>query len=74
MTQTLDIYGPINQAQRCLDAWLAEEGRSLPKTLKIRASALMARYFLHEDDVNDALMMSLRGMVGSNVAAEHRHL
>ncbi len=58
MTQLINIYAPIAQAERCLDLWLAEEGRVLHPRLKSRAAALMARYFLHEDDVPDALMLS----------------
>ncbi len=58
MTQALDIYGSLDQARRCIDVWLEEEGRYLPDPLRQRAAALMARYFLHEQDVTDALMLS----------------
>lgn len=54
----LDILGPMEQARRCLDAWLREEGRRLSHDQRQRAAALMARYFLHEEDVTDELMMS----------------
>ncbi len=57
-TKSCDIYGPIEQARRCLDIWLREEGRLLPQVQKERAAALMARDFYHEDDAPDQLMLS----------------
>jgi hypothetical protein len=54
----LDIFAPIQQAERCLDRWLESEHRTLTQKQKQRVTALMARYFHHEDEVSDALMMS----------------
>lgn len=54
----LEIFAPIERATRCLDQWLKEEGKALSRAKKRRAAALMARYFQHEDDLNDALMLS----------------
>ncbi len=54
----LDILGPIEQAERCLDFWLREENRLLTEKQRQRATALMARYFHHEDGVTDQLMLS----------------
>ena len=54
----LDILGPIEQAERCLDFWLREENRLLTEKQRQRAAALMARYFHHEDEVTDQLMLS----------------
>lgn len=51
-------FAPLVQAQRCLDAWLEEEGRRLTVRQKSRAGALIARYFAHEDDVSDHLILS----------------
>lgn len=53
-----EIEAPLAQAKRCLDQWLREEGRTLPPRLRNRAAALMARYFLNEAQMNDALMLS----------------
>jgi len=64
----LNLFAPIEQAQRCLDTWLKEEGRVLNKATKKRAAALMARYFQHEDEVGDEIMMSfLRHYSGKQV-------
>lgn len=54
----LDLMGPIDQAGRCLEQWLREEKRFLSARQRRRAAALMARYFQHEDEVTDALMLS----------------
>lgn len=54
----LDIFGPIEQAARCLELWLKEGKRHLPAAQKQRAAALMARYLHHEDQVTDELMLS----------------
>jgi hypothetical protein len=54
----LDLLGPIEQAERCLALWLKEEKRSLTEQQRQRAAALMARYFHHEDEVTDVLMLS----------------
>jgi hypothetical protein len=54
----LDIFGPIEQAERCLDQWLKEEKRFLPARQRQRVAALMARYFQYEDEVSDQLMLS----------------
>ena len=54
----LDVLGPIEQAERCLDAWLTEEKLFLTKKQKRRVTALMARYFLYEDEVTDELMFA----------------
>lgn len=53
-----DLYAPIEQARRCLDLWLAEEGRDMDEKRRQRASALMARYFMHEEQATDQLMLS----------------
>lgn len=53
-----DMDAPLAQAARCLDIWLEEEGRRLPPRQKQKAAALIARYFLYEDCVTDALIMS----------------
>ncbi len=59
LTPVVDAaVAPLRQAGRCLDAWLREEGRSLSPRQKQRATALIARYFAHEDDVSDALILS----------------
>jgi|GEM_PF-2648978 len=57
-TAVFDTEAPLAQAARCLDAWLAEEGRRLPSRQRRKAAALIARYFLYEDCVTDALIMS----------------
>jgi hypothetical protein len=49
---------PLMQAGRCLDIWLAEEGRALSPRHRQRAVALIARYFAHEEDVTDQLILS----------------
>jgi hypothetical protein len=54
----LDIFAPLRQAERCLEIWLRSENRSLTKKQKQRTAALMARYFHHEDEVTDQLMLS----------------
>jgi hypothetical protein len=54
----LDVYGPLEQAARCLDRWLAEEGRRIDAFSRQRAAALMARYFHYEDEVTDETMLS----------------
>lgn len=53
-----DIRAPIEQAARCLDLWLKEEERAMPERWRQRTAALLARYFQHEDDVTDQLMLS----------------
>ncbi len=66
--QKLDISGPIKQAERCLDQWLKEENRSLPAAERQRVAALVARYFYHEDEVTDQLILSfLRHYSNGNV-------
>lgn len=63
-----DAALPVDQARRCLDRWLAEESRALPEGMRRRAAALMARYFLYEDNVTDDLLMSfLRHYAGYRV-------
>jgi hypothetical protein len=57
-TEKLDIFGPLAQSRRCLDQWLSEEGRIMPERLKRRTAALIARYFYHEDELNDQLLLS----------------
>lgn len=54
----LNIMAPILQAMRCLDIWLKEENKCLPRHDRARIAALMARYFQHEDEVTDQLMLS----------------
>ncbi|MCE9507783.1 MAG: hypothetical protein K8R48_05625 [Alphaproteobacteria bacterium] len=54
----LAILAPIEQASRCLETWLKSEKRFLTARQKQRAAALMARYFHHEDEVTDQLMLS----------------
>lgn len=49
---------PLSRAQRCLDQWLREEDRHLSPRQRQRAAALIARYFEHEDDADDALILS----------------
>ncbi len=49
---------PLSQARRCLEIWLREEGRFMPPRQRQRSAALIARYFAHEDDVSDALILS----------------
>lgn len=51
-------FAPIAQAARCLDVWLSEEGRSMTPRHRQRAAALIARYFEHEDDASDQLILS----------------
>ena len=59
---------PLTQAARCLDAWLAEENRSMTARQKQRATALIARYFENEDDTSDQLILSfLRHYAGMGV-------
>lgn len=58
LEKKLDIRGPLDQAERCLDVWLKEENRTLTKLQRRRVVALMARYFHYEDDVTDELMLS----------------
>jgi hypothetical protein len=53
-----DVFGPIEQARRCLDLWLKEEKRRMDAPQRQRAAALIARYFLHEDQVTDRLLLS----------------
>src|SRR6218665_4064713 len=63
-----DAALPVVQARRCLERWLGEESRYLPERQRRRAAALMARYFLYEDNVTDELMMSfLRHYAGFRV-------
>lgn len=63
----LDIFGPLKQAERCLEQWLRQEKRTLTANQKQRAAALMARYFLHEEDVTDQLILSfLNHYAGKN--------
>lgn len=54
----LDIFGPLKQAERCLEKWLRQEKRTLTANQKQRAAALMARYFHYEDEVTDQLILS----------------
>lgn len=56
--KTWGIRAPIDQAGRCLDLWLKEEERAMPKRWRARTAALLARYFQHEDEVTDQLMLS----------------
>lgn len=66
--QQLQIYAPVDQAQRCIDIWLKEEGRSLRQRDKKRLAGLVARYFYYEEDLNDQLMLSfLRHYSGNKV-------
>lgn len=58
LEQALDFAAPITRARRCLARWLKEERRHLDAALQSRAAALIARYFLHEEGVNDALILS----------------
>lgn len=53
-----DVFGPIEQSRRCLDLWLKEEKRQMSELQRQRTAALMARYFLHEDQVTDRLLLS----------------
>ena len=58
---------PLDQAERCLQLWLREENKTLPKAEQKRLAALLARYFLYEDDKSDAVMLSfLRHYSGKN--------
>jgi hypothetical protein len=54
----MDLYGPLAQARRCLARWLREERLHLGDEARMKAAALLARYFLHEDQVTDQLMLS----------------
>ena len=54
----LSIADPLQRAERCLDLWLKEEKRDMPQLSRQRLAALIARYFLHEDEVNDMLILS----------------
>ncbi|MBU6475854.1 MAG: hypothetical protein KGQ70_07790 [Alphaproteobacteria bacterium] len=58
LERKLDIRGPLEQAERCLGQWLKEEKRALPPAERKRAAGLMARYFYHEEEVTDELMLS----------------
>lgn len=51
-------FAPLAQAERCLDVWLAEEGRTMTARQRQRAAGLIARYFEHEDGVSDKLILS----------------
>lgn len=63
-----EIFAPLQQARQCLDRWLAEENRSMPAYDRSRASALIARYFLYEDQVTDDLILSfLRHYAGKRM-------
>ncbi len=63
-----NIRAPLEQAERCLVQWLKEERRALPVAERRRAAGLMARYFYHEEDVTDQLMLSfLRHYSNGNV-------
>lgn len=55
---TAAAFAPLAQAERCLDAWMAEEGRSMTARQRQRAAGLIARYFEHEDGVTDKLILS----------------
>ncbi len=55
---TTVAFAPLAQAERCLDAWLIEEGRSMTARQRQRAAGLIARYFEHEDGVSDKLILS----------------
>lgn len=55
---TAVAFAPLAQAERCLDAWLIEEGRSMTARQRQRAAGLIARYFEHEDGVTDKLILS----------------
>lgn len=58
LIHALNLYAPIEQSLRCLDQWLQEEGRSMEARQRQRTAALLARYFQHEDDVSDELLLS----------------
>lgn len=51
-------FAPLAQAERCLDAWLREEGRVMTARQRQRAAGLIARYFENEDMVSDKLILS----------------
>ncbi len=51
-------FAPLAQAERCLDAWLREEGREMTARQRQRAAGLIARYFENEDMVSDKLILS----------------
>ena len=64
----LNIRGPLEQAERCLELWLKEERRLLTEKQHQRVTALMARYFHHDEQVTDQLMLSfLRHYSGRSV-------
>lgn len=54
----LDVFRPVEQTRRVLDSWLKAEGRQMPRRERQRLSGLLARYFQHEDDVSDTLILS----------------
>lgn len=55
---TAAALAPLSQAQRCLDLWLREEDRRMSHRQRQRTAALIARYFEHEDEVTDQLILS----------------
>lgn len=55
---TTAAFAPLAQAERCLDAWLIDEGRHMTTRQRQRAAGLIARYFEHEDGVSDKLILS----------------
>lgn len=63
-----NIYAPLVQARACLDQWLQEENRQMDEADCTRAAALIARYFMYEDQVTDALILSfLRHYTGKKL-------
>lgn len=58
IAKALRTLEPLQQAERCLDIWLKENRRRLPRDDRARVAGLMARYFHYEDTVTDQLMLS----------------
>lgn len=52
------IFQPLRQSARCLDLWMRESGRHLPRRERRRVAGLMARYFHYEEQVTDQLLLS----------------
>lgn len=52
------IEHPLTRMERCLEQWLVETGQDMGDIYKRRAAALLARYFEHEDDCTDHLVLS----------------
>ena len=48
----------FQQMERCLLLWLEKSELKMPKAYQKRAIALMMRYFEHEEDCSDQLVMS----------------